>query len=143
VTQSQYQRQYYELRKTRGCFYCGKPKPQKATRCHQCARDHAARAKELYDIKQGANMKRESKAPSGAQDKITPDKPKRGRGDRGKGKITSNRDAEEKLNKAAVARGLGMTRKTHSHKTARAVFLRVNQLSEKFVSPFGLGLGEL
>ena len=143
MTQAQYQRRYYELRKTRGCFDCGKPKGASGTRCHQCARDHAARAKELYDMKKGTDMKRESKAPNSAQDEITRDKPERGRGDRGKGKITCNRDAEEMLNKAAVRRGLGVTRKTHSHKTARAVFLRVNQLSEKFVSPFGLGLGEL
>ena len=143
MTQAQYQRRYYELRKTRGCFDCGKPKGASGTRCHQCARDHAARAKELYDMEKGTDMKQESKAPNGAQGKITHNKPKQAKGGRGKGKITSNADAEKKLNEAAVERGLGVTRKTHSHKTARAVFLRVNQLSEKFVSPFGLGLGEL
>jgi hypothetical protein len=88
-------------------------------------------------------MKRESTPLNIAEDKSTPNKMKRGRGDPGKWKITSNKDAEEKLNNAAVSRGLGVTKKTHSHKTQRSIFLRVNQLSEKFVTPFGLGLGEL
>ena len=55
MTRQDYQRRYYELRKASGCFDCGKPKQLNSTRCQLCARDHAARAKELYDIKQGKN----------------------------------------------------------------------------------------
>jgi hypothetical protein len=50
MTQQDYQRRYYELRKARGCFDCGKPKRPDSTRCHQCARDHAAKAKEIYEL---------------------------------------------------------------------------------------------
>jgi hypothetical protein len=50
MTQQDYQRRYYELRKLRGCFDCGGPKQPNSTRCHRCARDHAAKAKELYEL---------------------------------------------------------------------------------------------
>jgi hypothetical protein len=50
MKQQDYQRRYYQLRKSRGCFDCGKPKRQDSTRCHQCARDHAAKAKEQYEL---------------------------------------------------------------------------------------------
>jgi uncharacterized membrane protein YvbJ len=50
MTQQDYQRQYYQLRKARGCFDCGKPKRHDSTRCHQCARDHAAKSKEQYEL---------------------------------------------------------------------------------------------
>jgi len=122
MKQQDYQRQYYQLRKARGCFDCGKAKRPDSTRCHQCARDHAAKAKELYDTGKEAHMKLDSTLRDIAHDKTKLNKAERGKCK----KITSNREAEEKLNKAA-----------------RKVFLRVNQLSEKFVSPFGLGLGEL
>jgi hypothetical protein len=140
MKQQDYQRQYYQLRKARGCFDCGKPKRSESTRCHQCARDHAAKAKELYDTNQVTKMKQEPKPKTVVDDEIiTAVKPKRV----GLKKIKSSKSTGDKIHKAAISRGLAATKGAYNHKTAKAIFLRVNQLSEKFVSPFGLGLGEL
>lgn len=139
MKQQDYQRQYYQLRKARGCFDCGKAKRPEATRCHQCARDHAAKAKEQYDTGKEAHMKLDSILRDIAHDKTKIDTAKRGECK----KITSSKSTGNKIHKAAVSRGLAATKGAYNHKTAKAIFLRVNQLSEKFVSPFGLGLGEL
>jgi hypothetical protein len=50
----EYQRDYYLRRKARGCVDCGRCKGRAATRCHDCARIHAAQAKERYERRRAA-----------------------------------------------------------------------------------------